>query len=83
MKLLNEKHNGNFKTIVTDDKDGLHSLPFANHGSKIVMYYPNGILQKKISYSDKEKQEIIENAIMLLKINSNTVTDFEKIIYFF
>ena len=37
------------------------------------------ILQKKISYSEKEKQEIIDNAIMLLKINGKTVTDFEKI----
>lgn len=37
------------------------------------------ILQKKINYSEKEKQEIIDNAIMLLKINGKTVTDFEKI----
>ena len=29
MKLLNKKTNGNFKTLVADDKDGLHSLPFA------------------------------------------------------
>ena len=43
MKLLNEKTNGNFKTLVVDDKDGLHSLPFANHGSKVVMYEPNEI----------------------------------------
>lgn len=43
MKLLNGKHNGNFKTLVIDDKDGLHSLPFANHGSKVVMYEPNEI----------------------------------------
>ena len=43
MKLLNEKTNGNFKTLVVDDKDGLHSLPFANHGSKVVMYEPNEV----------------------------------------
>lgn len=29
MKLLNEKTNGNFKILVVDDKDGIHSLPFA------------------------------------------------------
>ena len=43
MKLLNKKTNGNFKTLVVDDKDELHSLPFANHGSKVVMYEPNEI----------------------------------------
>ena len=43
MKLLDKKTNGNFKTLVIDDKDGLHSLPFANHGSKVVMYEPNEI----------------------------------------
>ncbi len=38
------------------------------------------ILQKKINYSEKEKQEIINNAIMLLKIkNGRTLIDFEKI----
>lgn len=43
MKLLNEKHNGNFKTLVVDDKDGLHSIPFANRGAKVVMYEPNEV----------------------------------------
>ncbi len=43
MKLLNNKKNGDFKTLVIDDKDGLHTLPFANHGSKVVMYEPNGV----------------------------------------
>lgn len=43
MKLLNEKYNNNFKTLVVDDKDGLHSIPFANHGSKVVMYEPNEV----------------------------------------
>lgn len=43
MKLLNKKTNGNFKTLVVDDKDELHSLPFANHGSKVVIYEPNEI----------------------------------------
>lgn len=43
MKLLNEKYNNNFKTLVVDDKDGLHSIPFANHGSKVVMYEPNDV----------------------------------------
>ena len=43
MKLLNEKTNGNFRTLVVDDKDGLHSIPFATHGSKIVMYEPNEV----------------------------------------
>ena len=43
MKLLNKKTNGNFKTLVVDDKDGLHLLPFANHGSKVVIYEPNEI----------------------------------------
>ena len=46
MKLLNKKTNGNFKTLVVDDKDGLHSLPFANHGSKVVMYEPNEVYIK-------------------------------------
>ena len=36
-------------------------------------------ITKKINYREKEKQEIIDNAIMLLKINGKTVTDFEKI----
>ena len=43
MKLLNEKTNGNFRTLVVDDKDGLHSIPFATHGSKVVMYEPNEV----------------------------------------
>lgn len=43
MKFLNEKCNGNFRTLVVDDKDGLHSIPFANHGSKVVMYEPNEV----------------------------------------
>ena len=43
IKLLNGKTDGNFKTLVVDDKDGLHSLPFANHGSKVVMYEPNKV----------------------------------------
>ena len=43
MKFLNEKYNGNFRTLVVDDKDGLHSIPFANHGSKVVMYEPNEV----------------------------------------
>ena len=46
MKLLNEKTNGNFRTLVVDDKDGLHSLPFATHGSKVVMYEPNEVYIK-------------------------------------
>lgn len=29
MKLPNEKTNGNFKTLVVDDKDSFYSLPFA------------------------------------------------------
>ena len=43
MKLLNEKTNGNFRTLVVDDKDGLHSIPFATHGSNVVMYEPNEV----------------------------------------
>ena len=43
MKFLNEKYQGNFKTLVIDDKDGLHSIPFINHGSQVVMYEPNRI----------------------------------------
>lgn len=30
-KMLNEKFNGDFNTLVIDDKDGLHSLHFVNH----------------------------------------------------
>lgn len=72
MKLLNEKHNGNFKTLVIDDKDGLHSLPFANHDyngttGQDVFYK----LQKKIKLSEKEKQNIIDNAISLIEIKYN------------
>lgn len=38
------------------------------------------ILHKKISYSKKEKQEIIDNAIMLIKIKyGKTLIDFEKL----
>ena len=43
MKLLSKTKEGNFKTLVIDDKDGLHSIPFANYGSKVVMYEPNEI----------------------------------------
>ena len=43
MKLLNKECNGNYRTLVIDDKDGLHSLPFANHGANVVMYEPNSI----------------------------------------
>lgn len=43
MKLLNEKYKNNYRVLVVDDKDGLHSLPFANHGSRVVMYEPNDI----------------------------------------
>ena len=43
MKLLNEKYKNNYRVLVVDDKDGLHSLPFANHGARVVMYEPNDI----------------------------------------
>lgn len=43
MKLLNEKYNNNYKVLIVDDKDGLHTLPFANHGANVVMYEPNKI----------------------------------------
>ncbi len=43
MNLLSKTKKDNFKTLVIDDKDGLHSIPFANHGSKVVMYEPNEI----------------------------------------
>ena len=43
MKLLNKKTNGSFRTLVVDDKDGLHPIPFATHGSKVVMYEPNEV----------------------------------------
>lgn len=43
MKLLNEKYKNNYKVLIVDDKDGLHTIPFANHGAKVVMYEPNSI----------------------------------------
>ena len=43
MKLLNEKYKNNYRVLVVDDKDGLHSLPFANHGARAVMSEPNDI----------------------------------------
>ena len=43
IKMLNKKFKGKFKTLVVDDKDGLHSFAFAMHGSKVVMYEPNEI----------------------------------------
>ena len=43
MKLLNAKYNNNYRVLVVDDKDGLHTIPFANHGAKVVMYEPNSI----------------------------------------
>lgn len=43
MKLLSKTKKDNFRTLVIDDKDGLHSIPFANHSSKVVMYEPNNI----------------------------------------
>lgn len=46
IKFLNKKYNGNFKTLVVDDKDGLHSIPFAKSGSNVVMYEPNEIYIK-------------------------------------
>lgn len=41
MKLMNEKYNGSFNVLVVDDKDGLHSLSFLNHGAIVTMYEPN------------------------------------------
>lgn len=46
MKLLNKEYNGEFKVLVVDDKDGLHSIPFANHGANVVMYEPNEVYIK-------------------------------------
>lgn len=54
MKLLDKKTNGDFKTLVVDDKDGLHSIPFANHGSNVVMYEPNEIYIKGGTIDDFE-----------------------------
>lgn len=41
MKLLKEKNKS--KVLVVDDKDGLHSIPFAYRGFDVVMYEPNKI----------------------------------------
>ena len=38
MKLLSKTKENNFKTLVIDDKDGLHSIAFANYVSNVVMY---------------------------------------------
>lgn len=46
MILLSKIKEENFKILVIDDKEGLHSIPFANHGSKVVMYEPNEIYTK-------------------------------------
>ena len=43
IKFLKEKYNTNFRILVVDDKDGLHSIPFANHNANVVMYEPNEI----------------------------------------
>ena len=43
MKLLSKTKENNFKTLVIDDKDGLHSIAFANHVSNVVMYEWNEI----------------------------------------
>lgn len=43
IKFLKEKYNTNFRILVVDDKDGLHSFPFANHNANVVMYEPNEI----------------------------------------
>ena len=43
MRLLSKTKESNFKTLVIDDKDGLHSIPFTNHGLKVIMYEPNEI----------------------------------------
>lgn len=43
MKLLSKTKENNFKTLVIDDKDGLHSIAFANYVSNVVMYEWNEI----------------------------------------
>ncbi len=43
MKLLSKTKENNFKTLVIDDKDGLHSIAFTNHVSNVVMYEWNEI----------------------------------------
>lgn len=75
-----EKNIIKFSHTILLSKLLLLNYEFSNHeyngttGEDVFKYY-----KKKISYSEKEKQEIIDNAIMLLKINGKTVTDFEKI----
>ena len=42
IKRLNKKFNYDYNVLVVDDKDGLHSISFANHGVKsVTMYEPN------------------------------------------
>ena len=43
IKRVIESKKKTIKTLVVDDKDGLHSIPFANLGLKVVMYEPNEV----------------------------------------
>ncbi|HPE14788.1 MAG TPA: hypothetical protein PLT65_03000 [Bacilli bacterium] len=46
MKLLDKKCDSNYKVLIVDDKDGLNSIPFANHGANVTMYEPNNVYIK-------------------------------------
>ena len=41
MKLL--KNENKLNVLIIDDKDGLHSIPFAYYGFEVVMYEPNKV----------------------------------------
>ena len=41
MKLLEKKYKSNYSVLIVDDKDGLNSIPFANHGANVTMYESN------------------------------------------
>lgn len=43
MKLMKNKFGEGYEVLVIDDKDGLHSLSFANHNAKVTMYEPNDV----------------------------------------
>lgn len=43
MKNMKKYFKEEYKVLILDDKDGLHSIPFAYNGAKVVMYEPNEI----------------------------------------
>ncbi|MBE6150532.1 MAG: hypothetical protein E7162_01770 [Firmicutes bacterium] len=43
MKIMKEKFGEGYEVLIIDDKDGIHSISFANHKASVTMYEPNKV----------------------------------------